>query len=414
MTTSQGVPGTLRFASTFLSHVWGDKPLVEAVANQLGRRGVLTWLDKDELTLGPLESALKQAVQRQATMTIFISEAYLDSEYCRRELKWALEAQLGLDHVFPVYLGDPLKLVRSHPLLWSRFLDADGDRVNQLGYFHPPDPLHPDPEAIAEQIARAVYRRVIPRDWSDVAIVLDQRGDGPRLNPPPLPENVSRLDIPVLTFRPSREPAQRQDSLSGADWAHMAGRVKWALSTALGTLRGDPRKARVLGEAQTALVWAVGRHFDRTTLVDVYGHGRNEILTNKGQERLVPLPGGDPASAKTVSGTLSGSHPEIAIGVGSPSYATAAQKEIATGMPLLWLESGRITDSDQAMKLVKDLVASIERVRRDHDVRQVTLFWATANHIALLAAANLTSHVIPKLRFMEWHHHGAYEHLPMP
>ena len=43
----------LQFASTFLSHSSTDKPLVEAVAKQLSRRGILVWLDREELTLVP-------------------------------------------------------------------------------------------------------------------------------------------------------------------------------------------------------------------------------------------------------------------------------------------------------------------------------------------------------------------------
>ena len=42
----------MQFASTFLSHASVDKPLVEAVAQRLGRRRVSAWLDKTELTLG--------------------------------------------------------------------------------------------------------------------------------------------------------------------------------------------------------------------------------------------------------------------------------------------------------------------------------------------------------------------------
>ena len=67
------------------------------------------------------------------------------------------------------------------------------------------------------------------------------------------------------------------------------------------------------------------------------------------------------------------------------------------------------------MQLVADIVASVERLRRDHGLRELVLFWATANHIALLAAANLTSHVVPTIRFMEWDHACAeYVELPMP
>ena len=101
MTTLPSTHNKLRFVSTFLSHSSTDKDLVEAVARHLGRRGVLVWLDKEELTLGPLDIALKQAVQFQTTMTIFLSEAYLASDWCKDELRWALEAADGVAHILP-------------------------------------------------------------------------------------------------------------------------------------------------------------------------------------------------------------------------------------------------------------------------------------------------------------------------
>lgn len=420
MTTSQTDDSALRFVSTFLSHASIHKTLVEAVAGHLARRGVLAWLDKEELSLGPLDVALGEAVRAQATMTVFLSDESIASAWCTDELRWALDAAPGVEHVFPVFLGDPLKLVRSHPILQSRFLHPDGDRVNQLGFYHAPDPLRPDPAAIAERIATAVYRRVISKTWTEVAVIVDQRGEGVRQGRPAVPHNIASLDIPALTFRPRLGPRKPREVVTGSEWGEVVKNATWGLSTALGTLRGgDPRKVRVLGNAQTSLFWAVGRHFDRTTSVELIVYGRDDlVVSNKNQERRVPLPGGDPAAAKPVSTAPSGSHAEIAIGVGplqNVLYASIAQQVLPAATPLLWIETGHIADSDDAMKIAADLVASVARVRRDHGVREVILFWTTANHVAPLAAANLTSHVIPTVRFMEWDHaHGAYEHLPMP
>ena len=60
------------YASTFLLHSSTDKSLVEAVARELVRRGIITWLDKHELIAGAsLNKAIKTAIQRQATVTVF-------------------------------------------------------------------------------------------------------------------------------------------------------------------------------------------------------------------------------------------------------------------------------------------------------------------------------------------------------
>jgi hypothetical protein len=251
------------FVSTFLSHSSTNQELVKAVAKRLGRRGVLAWFDQNELLeMGPLDVMLKQAVQRQATLTIFLSEASLASSWCRDELRWAIEAEAGYEHLLPVYLGDPLKLVRTHDLLRTRFLHADGDRVDHLGSACQQNPSNPDPDAIAEKIAATAYKRSIPKTWSDVVIFLDQRGTGSRRGEPDLPDSVARLNAPVLTFRPSLEPRQKGELLTDVDREDMVRTMTISLSNIPGNIRGDRRRVRVLGGAKTGLTWAVGKHFD--------------------------------------------------------------------------------------------------------------------------------------------------------
>ncbi|ASC70467.1 hypothetical protein XM38_014060 [Halomicronema hongdechloris C2206] len=407
------------FVSTFLSHSSADSDLAAAVTKRLGRRGVLTWLDKNELLeMGSLDGVLKQAVQQQATLTLFLSEASLKSEWCRDELRWAIEAQAGTDHLLPVYLGDPLKLIKSHPLLRERFLHADGNRVNQLGYACQQEAGEPNPDAIAQKIAATAYHRSIPDPWSEVVIVLDQRGSGPRRGLPKLPANIASLQAPTLTFRPDTRSRQMRELLTGDDWDDMANTLKQSLSNALGTVRGEPRKVRVLGNAQTGLVWAVGRHFDRTTAADLYGYDRDGLaVTNQGQARHTPLLGGNPERAQPANDKAKAPEvklPTVALGIGSQRRYGSQVQDAGPDLPLFWIESGSIEDSKQAMELVADIVASVEQLRREYGTRELVLFWTTANHVALLAAANLTSHVIPKIKYMEWDHaNDRYVHLPM-
>jgi translation elongation factor EF-Ts len=125
------------YASTFLSHSSDDKLLVEKVAHELGRRGVIAWLDKNELQSGEsLSLALHEAVQRQATVTVFLSEAAIKSRWVEDELAAALQKHDALHEsasIIPIYLGDPVSLVSSHPLLRTRWLHPDGNRVDRLG-----------------------------------------------------------------------------------------------------------------------------------------------------------------------------------------------------------------------------------------------------------------------------------------
>ncbi|MGB8701520.1 MAG: toll/interleukin-1 receptor domain-containing protein [Thermosynechococcaceae cyanobacterium] len=238
----------MNFVSTFLSHSSTDKALVESVAKRLGHRGVFAWLDKNELReMGPLDVALKNAVQQQATLTLFLSEASLKSDWCNDELRWALEAQEGYAHILPVYLGNPLSLVRGNELLRNRFLVPDGDRVNQLGYCCNQNPANPDPNTIADMIAATAYRRSIPERWSEVIIILDQRGSGSRRGLPDVPPNFESLNAPTLTFRPSLNDRQPREILIEDDWTAIAHTLERSLSLALNTVRGETRKVRVLG-----------------------------------------------------------------------------------------------------------------------------------------------------------------------
>ena len=106
------------YASTFLSHSSTDKALVHAVARELGQRGTLPWLDVLELHAGnSLRDALTEAVRRQATLTVFLSFAAVESDWVERELKVAcdLEKELGVKgRILPVFLDTPKIVVKAH------------------------------------------------------------------------------------------------------------------------------------------------------------------------------------------------------------------------------------------------------------------------------------------------------------
>ena len=404
----------LKFASAFLSHASSDKTLVEQVAFCLGQRGVLAWLDKAELLAGPLDVALKEAVLQQTVFVIFLSEQLLASDWCFDELRWAIEAKAGTDHILAIYLGEPLSLVKQHPLLCQRFLHPDGERVNQLGYCYKTEANQP--QAIAQFIADKVYRLVIPQNWSDIAIVLDQRGKGPRRGQPQLPENMHRSAIPVLTFRPSMAPRQDKELLQQQDWIEMAQAIKDALSAALGTIRGEPRKVRIFGYAQPGLFWLIGYLLDRTTSAELYGYDQYNIaVTNKKQQRYTPLTGGVDC-AELLSGPALSTHTSVALGVGvKANYAMTIQQSLPDDMPFCWIETAEIQDSTQAMTLVSNIVATVTKLRQLHQVQEIRLYWTTATHVAVLAAANLTTHVIPTLCLLEWDHDNkCYVELAMP
>ena len=180
---------TSNYVSTFLSHSSADHKLAKDVAEGLGHWGVLAWLDKNELLeMGSLSENLKQAVKQQTTLTIFLSKKSSQSEWCKDELRWALSEYPDDKRLLPIYLGDPLKLVESHDLLRTRFLNPDGDRVDRLGFYYPQSPKNPDTNALVEKIALSTYKHSISSSWSDLVIFLDQRGTGPRRGQSPEPQ----------------------------------------------------------------------------------------------------------------------------------------------------------------------------------------------------------------------------------
>jgi len=403
----------LRVASTFLCHQGSDRALVYAVARELGQRGVRVWLDRNEDLTGSLENELR-AVTAQATMAPFMSEAFAASDGCTRELCNAFDAGWGLERFVPVYLGDDVSLVVRHPVLRARFLHADGG-VAPIGLHDSAHPLAPDPGAVAAKIAKATYRQVVDREWNDALVVVDQRGTGDRGSYVPVPAKLAAERIPTLVIRPDIGPRRAKAGAFGKEWALLADRIRWGLSNAFaGPSAG--RKLRVSGLGQTGLFWLIGRHFDRTSRVDLYTYGRDGVaMTNAGQGRDAPPRDGDPNAAAPLAPTA-GRCTRVGLGVGPrDQYAAPVEAFLDGSMPLFWLDAGYIPDSATATKLVADLVASITRIVRDHGTIEISLFWTTAAHVATLAAANVTSHLGAKIRFMEFDHAGrTYRELPMP
>ncbi|MEH2067325.1 MAG: TIR domain-containing protein [Nostoc sp.] len=125
----QGKVATNDF-DVFLSHNSKDKPLVEAIANQLRQRGLNPWLDKKEIIVGKsFQDAIQEGIQQVKSGVIFISLNGLG--------KWQLQELRSLNSRFvnedlpliPVLLpgvteipNDP-KLLFLKELNWVRFVD---------------------------------------------------------------------------------------------------------------------------------------------------------------------------------------------------------------------------------------------------------------------------------------------------
>lgn len=77
--------GASRF-SFFLSHQWGDKPVVEALKRRLEQRpGVRCWIDTEQMAAGAwLFDAIQDGIDESAVFMAFVSEGYLASDNCNK------------------------------------------------------------------------------------------------------------------------------------------------------------------------------------------------------------------------------------------------------------------------------------------------------------------------------------------
>ena len=260
-----GGANALVFASTFLSHSSADAPLVEAVARELGRRGILVWLDKNELYAGSsLSGVITRAVKDHATFTAFLSPDAIKSDWVDHELKAAFEKEDELnakDLVLPVFLGDPEVLVRDHPLLRKRWCHGTAKLVDRAGVIaENSGGLSVQARKIASEVAAAIYRKLKIEAATDVVIYLDQRGNGARRGEPKMPDSLARLNAPVLVFRPN--PGMRSDgeTLYRDEWEEMRDTMKTALADALQDIRSQHlRKIHLAGHAQLGFSYLIAR-----------------------------------------------------------------------------------------------------------------------------------------------------------
>jgi hypothetical protein len=91
----------------FLSHSNRDKPLIREVRSYLPQH-IRTWIDEEELLFGEdIETSLKKAISLESDfVVIFIGRESVQSEWVKKELRWALkhEKKIGRTFVLPVIL----------------------------------------------------------------------------------------------------------------------------------------------------------------------------------------------------------------------------------------------------------------------------------------------------------------------
>lgn len=415
----------MKIATAFLSHSCKDKPLVEAVAEALGQRGIIPWLDKQQLLPGEsLIEQLKTAIGKQVVVALFLSQDALSSAWVQDELRVALQLEDEnhyRDWIIPIYLGNPLNLIKSSRLLYDRWLRADGEGVDRVGIqvrYPVSESVNIPAQEIAHKLAKKVYDRLKFQEASEVNIVLDQRGNGPRVGSYKLPQIIDREKDPTLVFRPDSQDKSYTETLVGKEWERFRDNIKVSLSHALGDLR-SPRTVRILGNAQLGLAYFLGRCFDRTTAVTLYCYHFHPdfrtIFDNTGQERHKLLSGGNPFCETTIEQNPQDTllpeklknqekYPSVALYIGKRDYLHDVKTHLEateSSLPLVFIQTEFFHESDEVMKLVKDVVALLKRLKEHNSTTIVRLYCDLPFNVMPLLSANLT-HTIHNIEFLEY------------
>ena len=89
----------------FLSYAREQGPLVNAVTDNLPPH-IRPWIDQNDLLLGDdIEDSIRSAINDSTDFVVIFLDLYaVESEWVRRELRWALqrEEELGRPFVLPV------------------------------------------------------------------------------------------------------------------------------------------------------------------------------------------------------------------------------------------------------------------------------------------------------------------------
>jgi len=134
------------------------------------------------------------------------------------------------------------------------------------------------------------------------------------------------------------------------------------------------------------------------------GSDRN-TFTNQGQPRTEPLPGGNP-HCETITAEI----PKIASDQKFPSMSLLLMRKythhdalryrqaMGMGEPMAWVENGNFENSEQVMAYIADVVALLQRYRRENHLQSINLFSGLPFSVQPLLGLNL-QHVIGNIIF---------------
>lgn len=408
------------YASTYLLFHPEDVFLAQWTMQELGKRGIITWNDpsdyhsnKDEIT------PLKEALEKKALVIPFISKAAIQSVEFKKVLYKALDMENEFpkkNHLFPIFLDDqPILLIQSQTKMKRKWISKENKLIGE--YFISKN--NPNNIARAKDIAKKSAERIFEllniSQQPEVVLYIDQRGNGKRIGEPPnIPEKFKTRDIPALVFRPDNRDRSYSETLIGDDWNDFQNSIISTLETAIGTRKTDMNsKIYLLGESQLGIPFLIGKHFDRTSNVNLYCSDKSgNIFTNQGQERNTPLSGGNPF-CYTQSDSIAYIEPGSEIDTislllfSNETYLNdvvlyLTQQTGDSHPPMQWVKNDSFVDSDQIMNYVKDVIELLKLMKSQYKkLKTIYLFSGLPFSVIPFLSANLT-HVFNNIMFMEY------------
>ena len=402
----------MNIATALLVHAPQDREFVEQVANALCQRGVIPWLNPEEISVNshPLDN-LQEAVEQHILIVLFLSETSIASkpfEHLLRETVRLEKDRSSARWVVPVFLDDPFTLVKDSCLLSDSWLYADGDYVERAHLDLSELTSSSSPDGLADTLSQKIYTLLNFEHADDITLVIDQRGNGKRQDWYDMPSNIARLNNPTLVFRPDIGERTNFDTLVGRHWDTLCQTMQRSLGTALKTVRNRRPKIRIMGNAQLGFAFFFGRYFNRTSYASLYSyHSSGSIFSNAEQERMHPLTA--PSSDFPFYLEPQKEYDTVALYLGKEKFLGQAKAHVSTlqpSIPLVWIETlqpgQRFEDSAQIMHLVQKVGGVFSHLHKEHRTRCIRLYCDLPFNALPLLAANLTDHVVETVEFMEY------------
>ena len=401
------------FLTAFLSYNRNerDSDVVKRVGVELGRLGILPWIDQNELAPGDdLLEALPREIKSHTVIVPFLSADSVKSKWVEKELLYALDliaAEGRMSNIIvPVWLGDPLDLTRQVPVLSREWISRKSLKI--VGIEAPLDV--PDPKVIARGIARSIFKRQRFDRKVFATIVIDHRGrGGSRVKRPETVPAASLAEGPVFVFRPDDGPRSLGEMLPEEDYRDFVRGMAWALGQ-MGLTRVDLSwELELRPVTQLAIAAWLGRFLNRSNDFELRTSGRTVEMGqfNLNLREFLKPPKGGRLDAFRHHRVLD-EFKELRDGAVSLLLIEEDEQRLRTaqahihnieGPPALWLPvPDHIQGDDVPVRIASDVAAACAL----YGIDRVDLYTTLPAHVLPLVVSLLSPHPLKRIDMFDY------------